>query len=56
MSTVYPMSVTGFVELLVDATAGQVVLEHVESIRYHHDDFTRGGLLSVSKLGVAKTW
>ena len=56
MSTVYPMSVRGFVELLVDATAGQVVLEHVESIRYQHDDFTRGGLLSVSKLGVAKTW
>jgi ubiquinone/menaquinone biosynthesis C-methylase UbiE len=56
MSTVYPMSVNEFVELLVEATAGQVVLEHVESIRYQHDDFTRGGLLSVSKLGVAKTW
>jgi SAM-dependent methyltransferase len=56
MSTVYPMSVKKFVELLVEATAGQVVLEHVESIRYQHDAFTRGGLLSVSKLGVAKTW
>jgi SAM-dependent methyltransferase len=56
MSTVYPMSVLKFVELLVEATAGQVVLEHVESVRYQHDDFTRGGLLSVSKLGVAKTW
>ena len=55
-STVYPMSVNEFVELLVEATAGQVVLEHVESIRYQHDDFTRGGLLSVSKLGVARTW
>jgi SAM-dependent methyltransferase len=55
-STVYPMSVKGFVGLLVEATAGQVVLEHVESIRYQHDDFTRGGLLSVSKLGVARTW
>jgi SAM-dependent methyltransferase len=55
-STVYPMSVMKFVELLVEATAGQVVLEHVESVRYPHDDFTRGGLLSVSKLGVAKTW
>src|SRR5215212_2708841 len=55
-STVYPMSVLEFVGLLVDATAGQVVLEHVESVRYQHDDFTRGGLLSVSKLGVAKTW
>jgi len=55
-STVYPMSVLKVVELLVEATAGQVVLEHVESVRYPHDGFTRGGLLSVSKLGVAKTW
>ena len=55
-STVYPMSVNEFVELLVEATAGQVVLEDVESVRYQHDDFTRGGLLSVTKLGVAKTW
>jgi ubiquinone/menaquinone biosynthesis C-methylase UbiE len=55
-STVYPMSVSKFTELLVEATAGQVVLEHVESVRYQHDDFARGGLLSVSKLGVAKTW
>ena len=56
MSTVYPMSVNRFVELLVEATAGQVVLEHVESVRYQHDDFTRGGLLGVTKLGVARTW
>jgi SAM-dependent methyltransferase len=56
MSTVYPMSVNTFVDLLVEATAGQVVLEHVESIRYQHDEFTRGGLLGVSKLGVTKTW
>ena len=54
--TVYPMSVSKFVELLVEATTGQVVLEHVESVRYPHDDLTRGGLLSVSKLGVARTW
>ena len=55
-STVYPMSVNEFVGLLLEATAGQVVLEHVESIRYGHDDFTRGGLLGVTKLGVARTW
>lgn len=55
-STVYPMSVSKFAGLLVEATDGQVVLEHMESVRYRHDDFTRGGLLSVSKLGVAKTW
>jgi SAM-dependent methyltransferase len=55
-STVYPMSVSKFAALLVEATAGQVVLEHMESVRYQHDDFTRGGLLGVTKLGVAKTW
>lgn len=55
-STVYPMSVSKFAALLAEATAGQVVLEHMESVRYQHDDFTRGGLLSVSKLGVARTW
>lgn len=55
-STVYPMSVMKFVELLLEATSGQVVLEHVESLRYPHDDLVRGGLLSLSRLGVPKTW
>jgi SAM-dependent methyltransferase len=55
-STVYPMSVQGFVELLLEATAGQVVLEHFESVRYPHDDMTRGGLLAVTRLGVPKRW
>ena len=55
-STVYPMSVLGFVELLLEATAGRVVLDHVESLRYPHDDVTRAGLIAVSKLGVPKRW
>jgi SAM-dependent methyltransferase len=55
-STVYPMSVQGFVESLLEATAGQVVLEHFESVRYPHDDMTRGGLLAVTRLGVPKRW
>lgn len=55
-STVYPMSVLGFVELLLEATAGRVVLEHVESLRYPHDDWVRGGIIAVSKLGVPKKW
>lgn len=55
-STVYPMSVMKFVELLLEATSGQVVLEHVESLRYPHDNLVRGGLLSLSRLGVPKTW
>jgi SAM-dependent methyltransferase len=55
-STVYPMSVLEFVGLLLEATNGQVTLEHVESLRYPHDDMTRGGVIAVSKLGVPKRW
>ena len=55
-STVYPMSVLKFVELLLEATAGQLVLEHMESLQYPHDGFVRGGLLSLSRLGIPKTW
>jgi ABC-type Na+ transport system ATPase subunit NatA len=50
------MSVLEFVGLLLEATSGQVVLEHVESLRYPHDDKTRGGIIAVSKLGVPKRW
>jgi hypothetical protein len=50
------MSVLKFVELLFEVTAAQVVLEHVESLRYRHDDLVRGGLLAFSRLGVPKTW
>ena len=53
---VYPMPVRKFVGLLLEATSGQVVLEHVESLRYPYDDLVRGGLLSLSRLGVPKTW
>ncbi len=55
-AAVYPMSVQGFVELLLEATNGQVVLEHVESVRYPREDMTRGGLLAVSRLGVPRRW
>lgn len=54
--TVYPMSVLKFVELVLEATGGQVVLEHVESLRYPHDDVSRGGLISLSRLGVPRRW
>ena len=55
-STVYPMSVTRFVDLLLEATNWQLVLEHVESLKYPHDDLTRGGVLAFSRLGVPKRW
>jgi SAM-dependent methyltransferase len=55
-SPVYPMSVLSFVSLILEATAGQVVLEHVESLRYPGEPFFRSGLLALTKLGVPKTW
>lgn len=55
-STVYPMSVLKFVDLALEVTAGQATLEHVESIRYPHDDLVRGGLISMAKLGIPKKW
>lgn len=54
-STVHPMSVLRFVDLLLEATAGQVVLEQVQSLRYPHDDLVRSGLLCLSRLGVPRT-
>lgn len=50
------VSVLEFVDLLLEATRGRVVLEHVESLRYPLDDIVRGGLLALSKLGTPKTW
>lgn len=52
---VYPMSVTQFVELILEATAGQVVLEHVESLRYPGEELHKGGLISLLRLGVPQT-
>ena len=52
---IYPMSVTQFVELILEATAGQVVLEHVESLRYPGEDLHKGGLISLLRLGAPET-
>ncbi len=52
---IYPISVKEFVDLIFDATAGQVVLEHMESLRYPREDLRTGGLISLSRLGVPKT-
>ena len=50
------LSVHGFVELLLVATDWQVVMEHVESLRYPDEAMTRGGLIAVSRLGVPRRW
>jgi SAM-dependent methyltransferase len=55
-SIVYPMSIGWFVDLVLEATAGRVVLEHFEALRYPHDSFFRGGLLSLSKVGTPQAW
>jgi SAM-dependent methyltransferase len=54
-STVHPMSISEFENLILDATAGQVVLDHVQSLRYPGEDLRRGGAISLLKLGVPKT-
>ena len=54
-SGIYPVSVTEFSDLILDATAGQVILEHVESLRYPGEDSYRGGLISLLRLGVSRT-
>lgn len=55
-SGAHTMSVLAFVEVFLEATSGQIVLEHIESLRYPNEGFVRGGLLAVSKLGVPKSW
>lgn len=50
------LSVLTFVELLLVATDWQVVMEHVESLRYPDEVLTRGGLIAVSRLGVPQRW
>jgi SAM-dependent methyltransferase len=55
-SIIYPMSVLKFVDVILEETAGQVVLEYVEAVRYPEDPFFRGGVLALTKLGVPKTW
>lgn len=53
---VHTTSVMEFVSLVVDATAGQAALEHVQSLRYPHEALVKNGLISVSKLAVPWGW
>ena len=50
------VSIQSFVGLVLEATAGRVVLEHFETLRYPRDPFFRGGLLALSKVGTPQTW
>jgi SAM-dependent methyltransferase len=52
----YPAPVTQFVDLLMEATNWQIVLEYVESLRYPGEDLTRAAVISASRLGVPKRW
>jgi SAM-dependent methyltransferase len=51
-ASVYPMSIVEFEDLILGATARQVVLEYVESLRYPNEDLHRGGVISLLRLGV----
>ena len=51
---VHPMSVREFERLILDATAGQVVLDYVESLQYPGDNLRTGMVISLLRLGVPK--
>ncbi len=51
---VHPMSVSEFESLMLDATAGQVVLDYVESLRYPGEDLRTGMVISLLRLGAPK--
>jgi ubiquinone/menaquinone biosynthesis C-methylase UbiE len=51
---IHPMSVSEFERLILDTTAGQVVLEYVESLRYPGDDLRAGMVISLLRLGAPK--
>ena len=53
-SAVHPMSVREFERLILDATAGRVVLDYVESLRYPGDDLRTGMVISLLRLGAPK--
>lgn len=48
--------VLAFVDLLIGATGGRVLLDHVRSLRYPGDDAFGAAVISLSKLGVPGTW
>jgi SAM-dependent methyltransferase len=50
------VSIQAFVEVVVEATSGRVVMEHFEALRYPEDPFFRGGLLALAKVGTPRTW
>lgn len=52
----HAVSIQAFVEIVVEATAGRVVMEHFEALRYPEDPFFRGGLLALDKVGTPRTW
>ena len=52
--SLHPTSVTKFADLILEATAGQVVLDYVESLRYPGEELHTGGLISLLRLGVPK--
>lgn len=45
------LSATEFLESVIEASSGRVVLDHVESVIYPGEDVFRGGLISFHRLG-----
>lgn len=51
-----PMSVPELTETVLAATRRRVVTEHVDALRYPGDDLYRGGVITLTKIGVPVAW
>ncbi|MDP8978379.1 MAG: class I SAM-dependent methyltransferase [Actinomycetota bacterium] len=51
-----PMSVPELTETVLAGTDRRVVTEHVEALRYPGDDLYRGGVITLTKIGVPVAW
>ncbi len=50
-----PMTAPEFAGLAMEAAANRVILDHMESFRYPGEDMVRGGVVSLLRLGSART-
>jgi SAM-dependent methyltransferase len=53
-ANVFPLSMSGFIELLLEATRWRVAVDNLDALRYPRDAFHRAGLVAVTKLAVPK--
>ncbi len=50
-----PMTAPEFASLAMEAADNRVILDHMESLRYPGEDMTRGGVISLHRLGPSRS-